>query len=45
MAKQPFRVLDSDLHVFEPSDLYDKYLDKAYRHRVTQNPSAMTPSL
>ena len=33
MSKAGFRVLDSDLHVIEPSDLYDRYLDPAYRDR------------
>ena len=31
MSKAGFRVLDSDLHVIEPSDLYDRYLDPAFR--------------
>ena len=34
MSKAGFRVLDSDLHVIEPSDLYDRYLDPAYRDRT-----------
>ena len=33
MSKAGFRVLDSDLHVIEPSDLYDRCLDPAYRDR------------
>ena len=37
--KAGFRVLDSDLHVIEPSDLYDRYLDPAYRDR-TPRPTA-----
>ncbi len=39
MSKGGFRVLDSDLHVIEPSDLYDRYLDPAYRDR-TPRPTA-----
>ena len=39
MSKAGFRVLDSDLHVIEPSDLYDHYLDPAYRDR-TPRPTA-----
>ncbi|MBI4611824.1 MAG: amidohydrolase family protein [Candidatus Rokubacteria bacterium] len=34
MAKAGFRVLDSDLHVIEPADLYGRYLDKAYKDRA-----------
>lgn len=34
MGKQGFRVLDSDLHVIEPHDLYARYLDEPYRHRA-----------
>ena len=33
MSKRGFRVLDSDLHVIEPPDLYERYLDKAHKHR------------
>ena len=39
MSRAGFRVLDSDLHVIEPSDLYDRYLDPAYRER-TPRPTA-----
>src|SRR5207249_4304013 len=39
MSKAGFRVLDSDLHVIEPSDLYEHYLDPAYRDR-TPRPTA-----
>jgi len=39
MSKAGFRVFDSDLHVIEPSDLYDHYLDPAYRDR-TPRPTA-----
>ena len=31
MAKRGFRVLDSDLHVIEPADLFEKYLEEPYR--------------
>jgi len=37
--KAGFRVLDSDLHVIEPSDLYDRYLDPKFRDR-TPRPTA-----
>jgi len=31
MAKRGFRVLDSDLHVIEPADLFERYLEEPYR--------------
>jgi predicted TIM-barrel fold metal-dependent hydrolase len=31
MAKQGFKVLDSDMHVVEPADLWKRYIDPAYR--------------
>ena len=34
MAKAGFRIIDSDLHLMEPPDLYEKYLDTAYRDRA-----------
>jgi len=34
MAKNGFRVLDSDLHLMEPPDLYERYLDPAFRDRA-----------
>lgn len=34
MAKNGFRVLDSDLHLMEPPDLYDRFLDPVYRDRA-----------
>jgi predicted TIM-barrel fold metal-dependent hydrolase len=39
MSKSGFRVLDSDLHVMEPGDLYERYLDPAFRQRAPR-PSA-----
>jgi uncharacterized protein len=38
MAKS-FRVIDSDGHTLEPADLYQCYLDPAFRHRVTGIPA------
>jgi uncharacterized protein len=29
------RFVDCDMHVIEPPDLFDKYLDAAFKHRVT----------
>src|SRR5260370_7004492 len=34
MRRNGFRVLDSDLHVIEPRDLYDRYLDPRYKGRA-----------
>jgi len=31
MTKRGFRVMDSDLHVIEPADLFDRYLEGPYR--------------
>ncbi|MDE0035128.1 MAG: amidohydrolase family protein [Deltaproteobacteria bacterium] len=34
MAKNGFKVLDSDMHVFEPHDLYLKYMDPEWGDRI-----------
>lgn len=34
MAKNGFKVLDSDLHVLEPADLYLKYMDPQWGDRI-----------
>ena len=34
MSRNGFRVLDSDLHVIEPRDLYERYLDPRYKARA-----------
>ena len=33
--KDGLRFVDSDMHVMEPPDLFDRYLDPAFKHRVT----------
>ena len=38
MAKQGFRVMDSDLHVIEPRDLWTNYLDPRFRGRIETGP-------
>ena len=38
MAKNGFRVMDSDLHVVEPSTLWDEYLDPKFRGRIVTRP-------
>jgi predicted TIM-barrel fold metal-dependent hydrolase len=32
MAKNGFKVLDSDLHIIEPPDLWERYIDPPFRH-------------
>ena len=32
MAFNGFKVADSDMHIFEPPDLWQRYIDPAYRH-------------
>ena len=34
MAKQKFKILDSDMHVMEPPDLWEQYIDKPFKHRA-----------
>lgn len=36
MAKRGFRIIDSDMHVVEPHDLWLQYLDPAFRDRAPQ---------
>ncbi len=34
MARDGYKVFDSDMHVLEPVDLWERYLDKPWRHRA-----------
>ena len=34
MAKNGFKILDSDIHVMEPADLWERYMDPPYKGRV-----------
>ncbi len=34
MAKNGFRIFDSDIHVIEPGDLYQRYIEEAYQDRA-----------
>jgi uncharacterized protein len=34
MARAGFRVLDSDLHIIEPPDLWPRYIDPPFKHRA-----------
>ena len=40
MAKSGYRILDSDLHLMEPPDLYERYMDERYRDRMPQATAA-----
>src|SRR5438093_5697976 len=42
MARQGFKVMDSDIHVTEPADLWEKYMEPAYKDRAPQ--FAVSPS-
>ncbi len=43
MAKQGFKVMDSDIHVREPADLWDRYIESAYRDRAPRVAVAESP--
>src|ERR1051325_3053825 len=32
MSNSGFKVLDSDMHILEPPDLWQRFLDKKFRH-------------
>jgi uncharacterized protein len=34
MAKHGFKVFDSDMHIVEPADLWQRYIDPAYKDRA-----------
>src|SRR2546428_9982072 len=36
MAHGAFRVLDSDIHIIEPPDLWTRYIDREFRDRAPQ---------
>ncbi len=36
MPKHGFRIMDSDLHVFEPPDMFQNYIEPAFRDRAPQ---------
>ncbi|HEU4371309.1 MAG TPA: hypothetical protein VFV05_24065 [Methylomirabilota bacterium] len=42
MAKNGFKVFDSDMHVLEPVDLWERYIDPAFRNRAPRG-STHTP--
>jgi len=34
MSKHGFKVFDSDMHILEPADLWQRYIDKQFKHRA-----------
>ena len=34
MAMQGYRVFDSDMHIMEPPDLWERYIDPEFRDRA-----------
>jgi len=34
MARNGFRVLDSDIHIVEPPDLWERYIDAPFKHQA-----------
>jgi len=34
MSKNGFKVLDSDMHILEPADLWQRYIDAKFKHRA-----------
>lgn len=34
MAKQGYRIIDSDLHLMEPLDMYERYIDERWREKA-----------
>ena len=34
MSKNGFKILDSDMHIMEPPDLWERYIDTQFKHRA-----------
>src|SRR2546428_10416764 len=46
MAKHGFRLLDSDMHIIEPPDLWERYIDPAFKSRAPRGwPGPENPSV
>ena len=41
MAKNGFRIIDSDLHLIEPADLFERYLEEPYRTRAPRREASV----
>ena len=35
--KQGYRFVDCDMHIMEPPDLFERYLDPAFKHRISSS--------
>ena len=35
--KDGYRFVDCDMHIMEPTDLFEKYLDPTFKQRVTSS--------
>ena len=40
MAKNGFRLIDAEMHVMEPVDLWQRYIDPEFRERAARRVSA-----
>ena len=36
MSKNGYRVIDSDLHLMEPPDLFERYMDTSFRDKAPE---------
>lgn len=43
--KQGYRILDSDIHLLEPVELWSEYLEPRYRHRAPHRPEGTLAAL
>ena len=43
--KDGFKVFDSNMHVLEPVDLWERYIDPSFRDRAPGGHSARPPTL
>src|SRR5262249_33492264 len=34
LARDGFKIMDSDLHILEPADLWERYIDPAFKDRA-----------
>lgn len=41
MAKAGFRIIDSDLHLIEPADLFEQYLEKRFREQAPRREASV----
>ena len=41
MAKNGFRIIDSDLHLIEPADLFERYIDEPFKARAPRREASV----